>query len=151
MARRLHLGVGKSNIRAGDASAAGSLGRTARAQFNEIQDNFQAFIDHLEQETPEALKEALEPTFEKSKVYCPKDKGDLVDSAYLEVVKFRNGARVEMGYAKGGNPDYAIFVHEMPYRHEAPTRSKFLETAVDEDYYNILTRVAQLIKFASGT
>src|SRR5690348_6237242 len=74
--------------------------------------------------TPGILAEVLEPTFEKSQVYCPVSSGRLKGSGYVVAEKAGNGAVAEIGYARDGDPDYAIFVHEMPYDHAEPTRDK---------------------------
>jgi hypothetical protein len=147
---RFHLAVGKQNIRASAVGPAASLGRDVREQFREIEANFNDLCGHMGKQLPNILLAALEPTFKISQKYCPKDSHELVESGYLEVESFRNSSRCEMGYGRNGSPNYAIYVHEMPYAHEAPTRSKFLEAAVDEDFYAVMGRVAKLAKYASG-
>lgn len=150
MVRPLKLSVGRQFVQAGNTSASGFLSRQARKQFDAVEANFAKFVQHMGDQAPEILKEAMEPTFEKSKVYCPKETGALVNSGYMEVEKFRGGARLELGYAKGNSPDYAIYAHEMPYAHDAPTRSKWLQAAVDEDRDDIQKRFSALTKLASG-
>lgn len=99
-------------------------------------------VKQFEDVTPEICKEALEPTLELAKYYCPKDTGALVESAYLEVRGFRGQPRVEIGFARGGNPYYAVVVHEnLEMHHEHPTQAKFLERAVHEDLPNIEERI----------
>lgn len=103
--------------------------------------NYRDLIDHVEQGTPAVLLEAMEPTFEKSKDYCPKDTGDLVNSGYMKVSKYR-GPRVEIGYGKGGDPEYAVAVHEnLEWRHKAPTRAKWLQVALEEDSDRLQSRI----------
>lgn len=144
------IGVGKRNIRASTNTAEAALGRQTKADMQDIVDGFKDFIAHMENYSPDVLLEALEPTLELSWEYCPVDSGDLIASSYLEVVDFRGGGRVEMGYARGGKPSYAVYVHEMPYSHEPPTSSKFLQRALDEDYYQILQRLVKGYKTVSG-
>jgi hypothetical protein len=144
------IGVGTQNIRASTNSLHGDLGRQARESFKEIEANFKAYTDHLEEVIPEVLKWAMEDTFEKSRTYCPKDTGRLVDSGYLEVEKFKDGSRCELGYGRGGTPHYAIVVHEVPMAHIEPTRYKWLEAAIDEDYYQILQKITDGMKQAGG-
>lgn len=112
------------------------------AQMQALKDDLQYIMDQFEQVTPEITLEALRPTFDKSQVYCPHKTGALRDSGYLEDVGFRGQPRIEMGYAKGGVPRYAVLVHEqVEVPHEPPTRSKFLEAAINEDYGVIIDRI----------
>lgn len=151
MVSPLRLSVGKKAYSRSQETSQSALGRAMQGDFRAIEQNFRKFADHMERVSPDILKEALEPTFEKAKNYTPKDTGDLVESAYLETRNFRGRAQVEMGFAKGGTPDYAIFVHEMlDYAHKAPTQAKFLERAIDEDANDIQRRVVELTKRAAG-
>jgi hypothetical protein len=142
--------IGKRNIRTREVGSAAELGRELKAAMVQVAQDFGFFVDKLEGFLPEDLKSALEPTFELSQVYVPKDKGVLADSGYLEVVPYRSGARVEIGYGRGGQPPYAIYVHEVPRWHAPPTRDKFLEAAIDEDYYNILQRVTDRVRYRTS-
>lgn len=120
-----------------------SMGVNAKAGFAEVLAGFDEFIQDLEERvTPEVMVEALKPTFQLSQTYVPVDSGELHNSGYLEIVR-RSGRRVaEMGYGKGGSAPYAAYVHERTdLAHKSPTRSKFLQAALDEDYYNVLTRI----------
>ena len=116
------------------------------AQMASVTKELNSIIDQFEDMTPEIMLEALEPTFEKSKRYCPKDTEELVASAYLEITEFRGKPRVEMGYAKHGHPFYAAYVHEIPtYEHDPPTRYKFLEAALKEDADRYARELARLM------
>lgn len=109
-------------------------------------------IDQFEEVTDDVMLDSLEPVLKKAEYYCPKDTLELVNSSYLEKANFRGQPRVEIGFAKGGNPDYAVYVHEiMDYKHEEPTQAKFLETAVMEDLDGIYERIgAGYRKFVGG-
>lgn len=138
------LKMGKTNVRVSEYASEADYVRQANQAMKSIMQDLQYIIDETEGVTPEIMKEALEPTLELSAVYCPKDTGALVESRYLEVTSFRGNPSVEMGYAKGGNPDYAAYVHEMvQIPHKPPTQAKFLERAVNEDIGNIIDRVVQ--------
>jgi hypothetical protein len=118
--------------------------KSIRTQLDDLQKAMKAIVASFENTTPEICMEALRPTFEKSKVYCPKDTGLLVSSAYLEIAGFRGQRRVEMGYARGGNPHYAVVVHEnLEMKHKSPTRAKWLEVAVAEDLIDIMEGIAE--------
>jgi len=143
--------IGRTVIKTSESSSSAELGRNLNSSFKEVADNFREFTDKLEGYLPQDLENALEPTLELAKYYTPKETGKLVDSGYIAVQGFRGGARVEIGFGKGGDPDYAIYVHEMTgFKHAAPTGAKFLERAVDEDYQGIMDRVAQNILARTG-
>lgn len=125
---------------------AGDLNR----QLVRLVQNFQGLAAHMGNQSPEILREALEPTFEKSKEYCPKDTGNLVNSGFLEIQESRNGAQAAMGYARGGNPHYAVYVHEIPRYHKEPTRWKWLQAALQEDADDIRTRILNGVSRATN-
>lgn len=143
--------MGKQRFLREDETAESALNQQFQESMGEIIGALEEFVDHMEGVSADILVEALEPTLGKSIEYCPKDTGDLVNSAYLEAESFRGGARAEIGYGRGGNPSYTIYVHEMPFNHEAPTRSKFLQAALDEDYYQIIGSIPTLVREAAGT
>lgn len=141
--------VGKASVRGQFASTAqGYATRSAREGMSAILNNYNTLINHIEGSTPHILLEALRPTFDKSQVYCPVDKGDLKASGYLEIVESRLGRiRVEIGYAKGGDPYYAVDVHEnLEWRHKEPTRAKWLQIALEEDAQSIQARILNAYK-----
>jgi len=118
--------------------------QSARRAMKEVIARYEKLIVHIENVTPEVLFDALEPTFYTSLVYVPKDTGDLSQSGYIEIVDGSYGKRVEMGYGKGGDPDYAVAVHEnMEWRHRWPTRAKFLQSALEEDEQEIQARIVE--------
>jgi hypothetical protein len=149
----LRLDVGK--IRAtGDVYAwePGYI-ESIRAQLDDLQKIVGSVYNQFEAQAPNIVYNALEPTFLKARdVYCPVETGALRDSAYLEIQPFRGQPRVEMGFARGGDPYYAVLVHEnLEMSHKPPTRAKFLETAIDEDLPDINIRIAQgFEKFFNG-
>ena len=146
----LSLGIGKKNYKVSDVSSAAELGRALKPVLDEIGRDFRDYVRQLQGVLPDDLIDALSPTMALSLVYVPKLTGELAESAYLEKVAFRGSARVEMGYGKGGEPDYAIYVHEIPYRHAAPTSDKFLEKAINEDWANVVQRITDRIRGRLG-
>ena len=113
-------------------------------QTRQITDALLAVINQFELVSTDVMLEALEPTFKKAAEYCPKDTLELLNSEYLEATSYRGKPRVEMGFARGGSPRYAMYVHEMiDYKHEAPTRAKFLQAAVMEDLGGIYERLGE--------
>lgn len=128
-----------------------SYTRDVRAQMKAVQNNLDDFIQGMKDITPQILLDALTPTFAKSAVYCPKKTHRLVQSGYLEVSETADGIIAEMGYGRGGDPFYAVFVHERTdIPHVAPTRAKFLQSALEEDADAIPARIAQGYKEGAG-
>lgn len=142
----LRAAVGKINVRVSDTSSGAELSKQLNDAFRTLSQDFGWYIDQLEGYLPEDLYNALEPTFIKSQGLVPVDKGDLKASGYLEMEPFRGGARAEIGYGRNNTPEYAIFVHEVPAEHKSPTRDKFLQVPLEEDYHDILQRVTDSVK-----
>ena len=141
--------VGRLNIRMGLSKVSKPMYATesdyvtqVKAQCKALQDDLEYILEQVGDVTPEITLEALRPTFNKSQERVPQRSGDLKRSGFLEITGFRGQPRVEMGYAKGGIPRYAVLVHEqVEVPHKSPTRSKFLQSAVEEDYGQIIDRV----------
>lgn len=128
-----------------------ALGLAFRGSMNQLLGNFAGFIRAVEDTMPDVLVESLKPTMAKSLQQVPRRTGDLADSAYLEKKVTARGAAVEMGYGRSGQPDYAIYVHEMPFKHAAPTKSRFLLDPLEEDLPEIPQRIAALTRGKFGT
>lgn len=112
--------------------------QSVRNSMRLIIEDYSRLISYFEEASPSVIYDALLPTFEKSQEYCPIESGELRKSGYLEIV----GNRVEIGYGRGGNPDYAATVHEnLEWRHKAPTRAKWLQVALAEDEQEIQGRI----------
>lgn len=121
-----------------------------RRQLDNLTKNFKALKGHMEEQAVDILYDALKPTFDLSQKYVPVDTGKLKDSGYLVVEKTSNGVQAAMGYAYRGNPHYALYVHEIPRYHAAPTSWKWLQRALEEDSGNIEKRVKQGFMIAGG-
>lgn len=137
------INVGKLSVRRPMYPSESGYVSQMRSQMLELQHILNDLFDAMEYASPDIMLAALGPTFEISKVLCPKDTGALVESGYLETTSTAKGAtRVEIGYARGGNPSYAIYVHEMTeYNHAPPTMAKWLQAAVMGDLDNIFKRL----------
>lgn len=149
MARRVRLKavVGRKVLRGSFSGDYRQSQMNVRASMAQVISNYQKLVDALGDSTPEILLEALEPTFEKSQEYCPEDTGRLKSSGYLEITQFRGTPTVEIGYGRGGQPEYTVAVHEnLEWRHKAPTRAKWLEVALTEDDKEIEQRIASAYK-----
>lgn len=113
------------------------------SQMRQLEDLVNQIVRSLGESAPLVAYNALVPTINKAtNVYCPIDTGELRASAYLEIVPNRTRPVVEIGFARGGTPVYAVIVHEnLIFHHEPPTRAKFLEEAVYEDIGDIGDRL----------
>lgn len=137
------LVLGKTNVRTSGYPSEAGFVRQVNAGMQEITKNLLYCLDQFEGATPEIMYDALKPTFDKTQVRVPYKSGELKASGYLEIVGWRGTPQVQMGYAKGGHPDYAAYVHEMvEIPHTAPTSAKFVEAPVNEDIGNIIDRLA---------
>lgn len=146
----IRIAVGRTTIRAGDYSPKGVHGRSLASAMKEVASNYGWFVSKLEGYLAQDLYEALKPTYAKTQVLVPKDTGNLADSGYLETERKKGEIRVEMGYGRGGDPDYAIYVHEIPATHKAPTRDKFVQVPLEEDHYKIIQRVTDIVRARVG-
>jgi hypothetical protein len=152
-APRVSAFMGRKRIAAGLAHGESQAALSAQFQstLEDLLQGFREFVDELDGASADMLVEALEPTFGKSLEMCPVKNGDLRQSGYLEARSYYRRAEAEIGYGRGGNPDYAIYVHEMPYAHEPPTQSKFLQQALEEDYFTILNSLPRIVREFAGT
>jgi hypothetical protein len=124
-------------------SVRASFGSTqqTKADMARVLRDFNRIVKNLEGAVPQVLLYAAQPIFDKSQVYVPLDTGRLMESGYMEVSGSREDAVLEIGYGRGGDPPYAPIVHEnMDVHHATPTRSKFLQAAIDEHLDDILPR-----------
>ena len=148
----LRSNIGKGRLLRSDNSTHAQFTRSIRAQMAAVTDNYKNFVNHLDESGIEILKNALTPAFEESLELVPKDTSALSDSGYLESRKLRNRSVVEIGYARGGNPHYGVFVHEnLEVFHEPPTQAKFLEQPLAERSDEIRQTILSQYKEASGT
>lgn len=116
---------------------------SSRDSMADINARYVAIIRQLRSVTGEALRQALEPVFEKSHVYVPVDKGNLKASGRV-VISESNAGRIS-GYIIYGDASarYAPIVHERTdLQHKSPTRAKFLQFAMEEEFDNLLATLA---------
>lgn len=153
MARRppIRFNIGAQRISSKlAATTAGAYTKDARAAMRAIEENYRKFTELMQEATAQGVEECMNETFDRSVYYCPvsdprqtrRESGRLVASHYVDIKKTSRGVEAEVGVAKGNDPPYAIFVHEiLSYQHDAPTQAKFLERAASEtvpDYPLIL-------------
>lgn len=141
--RQLRAGVGLTRVNVPMYSSEPGYVAAMNQAIKVMEDELLDVMAMWELEASDVMVEALAPTMAKAIEYCPKKTGELADSAYLDVIEFRGAPKVELGFAKGGVPRYAVYVHEIPSSHPAPTSYKFLERAVMEDLNGIYNRIAE--------
>jgi len=126
--------------------------RAIQGQMNAILKEYRRWADHVKGQGAEVLREALMDTFFKARdVYTPIRTGDLRDSGFLEAGKSSSGSFVVIGFGRGGSPHYAALVHERTdFFHKPPTRSKFLQVALEEDANEIQARILKGYKHVAG-
>lgn len=150
MARRLFRArVGTQRIAKSLRPSQAAYTRTIRKQMEQLERNLSKVMAELDDVTSQVLETALRPTFNKSQKFTPKDTGALRESGFLTVDKVARGTRIQIGYGKAGKPPYAVFVHERTdLNHQAPTKAKFLQTALEEDSDVIPQRLLKAYKEA---
>lgn len=125
--------------------------RAMKAQMDQIVLRLSKTIKGIKNVTPEAIKAGLQPIMDLSQTYVPVDSGDLKRSGFIETRQTSTGVRAWIGYAKGGTPHYAAWVHEMMHIPHAKGKSaKFLERAVNERIHTFKYLVLDHIKQKAG-
>ncbi len=148
---RPSIKVGKLSSKKASFPTESDYMASMKATSKELEDILLKLMKDVEDISAPLMLDVLSPTFDKSQQYCPIDKGPLRASGYLEVTSFRGNPRVEMGYARGGRPWYAVVVHEDPqFQHKPPTRYKWLQAAMMEDLPSMYTKLGASYKGAIG-
>ncbi|MFV2014005.1 MAG: hypothetical protein ACC656_01130 [Candidatus Heimdallarchaeota archaeon] len=146
MARPLRANVGLKRIASSTRGSISVNTRQIRAQMRKIERRMAKIVDAIEGATPEALLYALQPIFDESQKLVPRDTEALADSGYLEVQEKAGGVVAEVGYGKGGDPYYSVFVHEqLESIHKSPTQAKFLQAALEKNIDKIAGRVRDFL------
>lgn len=115
---------------------------SARADMEEIIRKYERLIRALENVTPTALQNALEPVFAKAMEYAPRDTGALRQSGRLSVTGTKGAVEGEITFGDS-RAWYASLVHEYVWlNHTPPTRAKFLQAALEEEIDSFLTSLA---------
>jgi hypothetical protein len=154
MVVRFKAAIGASSrTKAVRANGGSSLkyARAAESSMAKIRKEYERWVKHIQDQNVDVLTESLQPTLELAKVYTPYEFGDLRNSGYVETRRQGTRATSEIGFGKAGHPSYATYVHErVDIKHEAPTRSKFLEAALNEDAGALKLRILAKLREASG-
>lgn len=147
MAKKFQARIGRQVLRSSlRPSLAGSTLDTRKALAGLV-DSINAIVEHIEGVTPDALEFATLPILQRANKYVPRDTEALADSQYQETVTRRGNVVTEIGYAQGGKPDYAVWVHEIAtYDHEPPTRYKYLQAAMQEKLGEVRPRLIKYLQ-----
>lgn len=121
--------------------------KSARESMSDIIRQIDTLFRNTKAQLPEVMEAVLEPTLGLSMVYCPIKTGKLIESAIINS-GFKNGkAFASITYGDGGKIHYAAMVHERTdLNHVYPTRSKFLQAALEEDLPNYKERIAFMLR-----
>ena len=93
-----------------------------------------------------ALLAEGEQIMAKSKRLVPVDTGALRASGHVQLPVIRGkNVKVVLGYGGAAVP-YAVFVHEKPARHNAPTQNKYLEQPFNEAIPGMASRLAKRMR-----
>jgi len=115
----------------------------ARRAMADIIANYERVIKAFKDVQPEVLERALQPIFKKAQAYVPERTGALWESGKLTSGKDKNGkafANITFGNEEAW---YAAIVHEFVWlHHEAPTRAKYLQAAMEEGLDEVLVSIA---------
>lgn len=148
---KLRASVGRQNVTSSTPYNQIDHIGNIRKQLQAITKNYENFLEELGAQSADVLYDALKPTFDLSQKYVPVDTQVLKESGFLEIDKTSKSPRVVIGYGRGGKPHYTVFVHEMVnMQHDAPTRSKFLLAALEEDENAIQQRIVNGYKRVLG-
>lgn len=81
---------------------------------SQVKSNLNKMPDRILKAGKEGLREVADTIYNDSRVnYVPIDTGELQNSARLDEMFRPKGLTIVISY----NTDYAIYVHEIPYRH----------------------------------
>lgn len=146
------LKVGKVTVRTPLYPSEPRYVESVRRGMKELMDNVNYIFDQFEAVTPEIMLDVLQPIFDESQQLVPQRTGALKASGFLRVASGRTGnIWVEMGYAEGGNPSYAAYVHEMvQIPHKPPTQAKFLEKPINDHMLDLIDELAARYKNFAG-
>ncbi len=110
--RTVRFRVGPQRITSGLAPWQAGYTRAIREQMKAVEGSYSRLVETLQANTEEAVRQMLQPVFDRSQELVPVDKGPLKASGYIEVRRTRGRVVGEVGYGKGGSPPYAPLVHE---------------------------------------
>lgn len=141
--------VGKQRISANtDPKRADAL-RSYRAQMQDILRAYDMLVNQLQDLSVHAAYQSASKVLARAQHYVPKDTYKLHDSGYCEVTEDARSAgrvNVQVGFAKGDNPDYAVIVHEdLTKTHAPPTQAKFLSQAIADQLHTMLQDAGKVI------
>lgn len=147
----LRFPVGSQRITSSMRPSQAAYTRDARAAMEAVVKNFKGIVDAAEMTSASAISYALEAIYYTSQELVPVDTMRLKKSGYIDVRRKRGHITGEVGYGKGGDPHYAVFVHEMlHFYHKPPTQAKFLEAAVMRHKGELMDRYYEYLESEMG-
>lgn len=120
-------------------------------QFKKVEKEYARWVQHLRGNMGVILEDSLQIVFAVSQELVPHKTGELKRSGYVTRANSGKKMFAEIGYAKGGSPDYAVIVHEDLMKfHEPPTQAKFLEDAIEREAENVQEFIISATKDMAG-
>lgn len=109
---------------------------------------YAALVNMMRDMTPAVMFQAMIPIYAKSQMYVPKKSGALASTGRLTVENQGGDPKVSITYGNDKVP-YAAVVHEFVWiNHNPPTRAKFLQAAMEEEYNQLRTNLVRAYQAA---
>jgi hypothetical protein len=125
--------------------------RDTRDSMRQIVKQYSDLVGYIQGVTPDIMLLAMRQPFALSQVYVPKDTLELMHSGYLVITTRGATPAVEIGYGRNGIPDYAALQHEnLFFHHQAPTRAKYLQSALEETYGQVWGSIQEMLASIVG-
>jgi tetrahydromethanopterin S-methyltransferase subunit B len=105
-----------------------------------LREEIEDVVDDLEEVLAPALTDLVKIPSQK---IVPVDTGALHDSAFVSVVRV---GKWRIFAVVGYDTPYAIYVHEIPARHDPPTSWKFLEIAFAQNLERLEKRIIRDVR-----
>jgi hypothetical protein len=147
MARKIPtigINVGLKRVPKASSTYQAAFTRSTRESMAAIIENYRSLVNAIRDATPQILHDIMEPVFDLSQLYCPVKTGKLQDSGRISAHETGTRVRVDISYGDGANVPYAAIVHERTeLAHAPPTRSKYLQAALEESLDDIKEGIVQ--------
>jgi tetrahydromethanopterin S-methyltransferase subunit B len=133
--------------RMGGVVAGGESGKAFSMRLLNL-DDIVAYLEEEIEDVVDDLEEVLTPALTDlvmipSQKIVPVDTGALHDSAFVSVVR---AGKWRIVAVVGYDTPYAIYVHEIPARHDPPTSWKFLEIAFAQNLDRLEKRIVKDVR-----
>ena len=122
----------------------------AKKAFDAVGKRLEKVIKAIRVESEPALLAIAKEIERRALPLTPIDTGALRESSFTDSRTTSEGAEAVVGFGKGGEPPYAVFVHEIQANHESPTQWKFLQAAAEQVEKEIPEMLAAMLRKKLG-